>query len=105
MVRTLLNIRKNLKLEGDMDHYEKQIILSGDFYRMPPVINREDKHDFLANSLISRGIPTKYQRGNHMYLDAVVRVPEAPGKITFHAKGRTTYVEFECERVYMNYPV
>ena len=43
VVRTLLNIRKNLKLEGDMDHYEKQIILSGDFYRLPPVINREDK--------------------------------------------------------------
>lgn len=36
-----------------------------------------------------------------MYLDSVVRVPEAPGKITFHAKGRTTYVEFECERVYI----
>lgn len=36
-----------------------------------------------------------------MYLDAVVRIPEAPGKITFHAKGGTTYVEFECKRVYV----
>lgn len=36
-----------------------------------------------------------------MYLDAVVRVPEAPGKIAFHAKGSTTYVEFEYERVYV----
>jgi hypothetical protein len=55
VVRTLLNIRKNLKLEGDMDHYEKQIILSGDFYRMPPVINREDKQDFRANWGFKRG--------------------------------------------------
>ena len=36
-----------------------------------------------------------------MYLDAVVSVPEAPGKITFHAKGKSTYVELECERVYV----
>ena len=26
-----------------------------------------------------------------MYLDAVVRVPEAPGKITFRVKGSATY--------------
>lgn len=35
-----------------------------------------------------------------MYLDACVRVPDAPGKITYRTKGRTTYVEFECNRVY-----
>ena len=36
-----------------------------------------------------------------MYLDAVVRVPEAKGKITFRTKGNTTYVEFEYERIYI----
>ena len=36
-----------------------------------------------------------------MYLDAVVRVPEAKGKITFRTKGNTTYVEFEYERIYV----
>ena len=34
-----------------------------------------------------------------MYLDDVVKVPEAKGKITFRTKGNTTYVEFECERI------
>lgn len=36
-----------------------------------------------------------------MYLDTVVKVPEAPGKITFRAKGSATYVEFEYERIYV----
>ncbi len=35
-----------------------------------------------------------------MYLDACVRVPDVPGKITYRTKGRTTYVEFESNRVY-----
>lgn len=36
-----------------------------------------------------------------MYLDALVRVPQVKGKITFRTKGNTTYVEFEKERVYL----
>lgn len=36
-----------------------------------------------------------------MYLDALVRVPQVKGKITFRTKGNTTYVEFENERVYL----
>ena len=36
-----------------------------------------------------------------MYLDSLVKVPEAKGKITFRTKGRTTYVEYECGRVYV----
>ena len=35
-----------------------------------------------------------------MYLDAMVKVPNAPGKITYRTKGKTTYVEYEYERVY-----
>ena len=36
-----------------------------------------------------------------MYLDALVKVPEAKGKITFRTKGNTTYVEYERDRVYI----
>ena len=36
-----------------------------------------------------------------MYLDAVVRVPEVRGKITYRTKGKTTYVEYESDRVYI----
>ena len=36
-----------------------------------------------------------------MYLDAVVRIPEARGKITFRTKSGTTYVEYESDRVYI----
>ena len=36
-----------------------------------------------------------------MYLDAYVRVPNVQGKITYRTKGKTTYVEYECERVYV----
>ena len=36
-----------------------------------------------------------------MYLDTLVRVPQVPGKITFRTKGKTTYVEYESERVYL----
>ena len=36
-----------------------------------------------------------------MYLDAVVKVPNRQGKITFRTKGGTTYVEFEKDRVYI----
>lgn len=34
-----------------------------------------------------------------MYLDAVVRVPEVQGKITYRTKGKTTYVEYESDRI------
>ena len=36
-----------------------------------------------------------------MYLDTIVRVPDVRGKITFRAKGGTTYVEYESERIYV----
>ena len=36
-----------------------------------------------------------------MYLDAVVRIPQVQGKITFRTKGNTTYVEYESERIYV----
>lgn len=36
-----------------------------------------------------------------MYLDALVKVPEAPGKITYRTKGQTTYIEFESRRIYI----
>ena len=36
-----------------------------------------------------------------MYLDAVVRVPEVQGKITYRTKGKTTYVEYESDRIYI----
>ncbi|WP_310604955.1 IS1634 family transposase [Anaerosporobacter sp.] len=36
-----------------------------------------------------------------MYLDALVKVPEAHGKITFRKKGQTTYIEFESNRIYV----
>ena len=36
-----------------------------------------------------------------MYLDAFIRVPDVKGKITYRTKGQTTYVEYECERVYI----
>lgn len=35
-----------------------------------------------------------------MYLDFLVKIPEAPGKITFRKKGDATYVEFEYDRTY-----
>ena len=35
-----------------------------------------------------------------MYLDAMVKIPEVPGKITYRTKGDTTYVEYEYGRVY-----
>ena len=35
-----------------------------------------------------------------MYLEALVKVPDVKGKITFRTKGGTTYVEYECNRVY-----
>ncbi len=35
-----------------------------------------------------------------MYLDAMVKIPDAPGKITYRTKGNTTYVEYEYGRVY-----
>ncbi len=37
-----------------------------------------------------------------MYLDAIVKVPDARGKITYRTKGKTTYVEYECDRVYIS---
>ena len=36
-----------------------------------------------------------------MYLNSLVKVPEARGKITFRTKGNTTYVEYESARVYV----
>lgn len=36
-----------------------------------------------------------------MYLDAVVQVPDVQGKITYREKKNTTYVEYECERIYI----
>ena len=35
-----------------------------------------------------------------MYLETLVKVPDVKGKITFRTKGGTTYVEYECNRVY-----
>ena len=35
-----------------------------------------------------------------MYLDAMVKIPEVPGKITYRTKGNTTYVEYEYGRFY-----
>ncbi len=35
-----------------------------------------------------------------MYLEALVKVPDVKGKITFRTKGGATYVEYECNRVY-----
>lgn len=35
-----------------------------------------------------------------MYLEALVKVPDVKGKITFRTKGEATYVEYECNRVY-----
>ena len=36
-----------------------------------------------------------------MYLNTLVRVPQVPGKLTFRTKGKTTYVEYESDRVYL----
>ena len=36
-----------------------------------------------------------------MYLETLVKVPEAKGKITFRTKGSTTYVEYESSRIYI----
>lgn len=36
-----------------------------------------------------------------MYLDTVVSVPDAQGKITYRDKKSGTYVEYECERIYI----
>ena len=36
-----------------------------------------------------------------MYLDSLVKVPKAKGKITFRTKGNTTYVECESSRIYI----
>ena len=36
-----------------------------------------------------------------MYLETLVKVPEARGKITFRTKGSTTYVEYESSRIYI----
>lgn len=41
-------------------------------------------------------IPTK-GGAIKLYLDAMVKVPNAPGKITYRTKGKTTYVEYEYE--------
>ena len=35
-----------------------------------------------------------------MYLNAIVQIPPARGKITYRTKGETTYVEYETGRVY-----
>lgn len=36
-----------------------------------------------------------------MYLDALVKVPDVRGKITYRTKGKTTYVEYESDRIYI----
>ncbi len=35
-----------------------------------------------------------------MYFDTIVKIPLAPGKITYRTKGKSTYVEYEVSRVY-----
>lgn len=35
-----------------------------------------------------------------MYLDCMIKIPEAPGKISLITKGNTTYVRYVAERVY-----
>ena len=35
-----------------------------------------------------------------MYLDAIVKIPDAKGKITYRTKGKSTYVEYEYNRDY-----
>lgn len=35
-----------------------------------------------------------------MYLDRMVKIPTAPGKITYRTKGKSTYVEYEYDRIY-----
>jgi hypothetical protein len=35
-----------------------------------------------------------------MYLDFLVKIPDAPGKITYRQKGSAKYMEFEYDRVY-----
>lgn len=35
-----------------------------------------------------------------MYLDCMIKIPEAPGKISLITKGNTTYVRYVAERIY-----
>lgn len=35
-----------------------------------------------------------------MYLDFLVKIPNAPGKITYRKKGDTEYVYYEYDRIY-----
>ncbi len=48
VIRTIQNIKKRKKLEGETEHYNKQIILVGDFYQLPPVLREDDKLHFLT---------------------------------------------------------
>ncbi len=55
VIRTLQNIKKRKKLAGDKEHYNKQIILVGDFYQLPPVLKEADKPFFLTEWGLMRG--------------------------------------------------
>lgn len=55
VIRTLFNIATRKRLAGDTDHYEKQVILVGDFYQLPPVLNSEDRDSFLTEWGLMRG--------------------------------------------------
>ena len=47
-VRTLRNLVKRMSLTSDAEHYKKQIILAGDFYKAPPILRKEDKKAFVS---------------------------------------------------------
>ena len=36
-----------------------------------------------------------------MYLDTAVKIPDVKGKITLQKKGKTTYVQYEYDRIYL----
>jgi hypothetical protein len=55
VIRTLSNIATRKKLIGDTEHFDKQIILVGDFYQLPPVLNNDDRESFLTEWGLMRG--------------------------------------------------
>ncbi|SDB09688.1 AAA family ATPase [Butyrivibrio sp. INlla16] len=55
VIRTLRDIIKRKSLAEKPDHYNKQLILIGDFYQKPPKVNVEDRSDFVTEWGYKRG--------------------------------------------------
>ncbi|WP_044913169.1 AAA family ATPase [Butyrivibrio sp. WCE2006] len=73
--RTLQNISKHKKTEGILDHSKKQIILVGDFYKLPSQVSREDKPAFVSEWGLKRRedfLPFNSSLWDELHLDNII---------------------------------